>query len=114
MTDLLRFYVIFRPAEGKEDTPASPCQTVLAVSMDDSLQYRCAGTIQAAIERYIDHIGGKQPVHGTEASSVLSGLDDDERPKQKDAQKDAQKGESARFPKPQLLISVQTPQHQRR
>jgi cohesin complex subunit SA-1/2 len=110
VTDLLRFYVIFRPAEGKEDTPASPCQTVLAVSMDDSLQYRCAGTIQAAIEKYIDHIGGKQPVHGTEASSVLSGLDDDERPKQKDAQK----GESARFPKPQLLISVQPLQHQRR
>lgn len=79
--------------------------------MDDSLQYRCAGTIQAAVEKYIDHIGGKQPVHGTEASSVLSGLDDDERPPK---QKDAQKGESARFLKSQLLISIQPRKHQHR
>lgn len=75
MTDLLRFYVIFRPAETKEGVPVSPCQTVLAKTMDDALQYRCAGTIQAAIEKYIDHVGGKPPVQGSDASSVLSDMD---------------------------------------
>lgn len=77
VTDLLRFYVIFRPVEAKEGVPSSPCQTVLSKSMDDSLQYRCAGTIQAAIEKYIDHVRGKQPVRGSDTSSVLSELDDE-------------------------------------
>jgi hypothetical protein len=78
VTDLLRFYVIFRPVENKEDTTLSPCQTVLSVSMDDSLQFRCAGTIQAAIEKYIDHIGGKQPTREDDASSDLSTVEDAE------------------------------------
>lgn len=77
VTDLLRFYVIFRPAEAKEGVPISPCQTVLAKTMDDALQYRCAGTVQAAIEKYIDHIGGKPPMQESDASSVLSNLDDE-------------------------------------
>jgi hypothetical protein len=78
VTDLLRFYVIFRSVENKEDTTLSPCQTVLSVSMDDSLQFRCAGTIQAAIEKYIDHIGGKQPTREDDASSDLSTVEDAE------------------------------------
>ncbi|GHJ88769.1 hypothetical protein NliqN6_5171 [Naganishia liquefaciens] len=79
VTDLLRFYVIFRPAAAKEGTSISPCQTVLSKTMDDALQYRCAGTIQAAIEKYSDNVIDKPPVRGSDASSVLS--DSDNEPK---------------------------------
>ncbi|KAJ9119226.1 hypothetical protein QFC22_003718 [Naganishia vaughanmartiniae] len=88
VTDLLRFYVIFRPVESKEDIPLSPCQTVLSVSMDDSLQFRCAGTIQAAIDKYIEHIGGKQPTREDDNSSDLSTAEDGE---EGDLQKKKQK-----------------------
>jgi hypothetical protein len=88
VTDLLRFYVIFRPVEAQENVPSSPCQTVLSKSMDDSLQYRCTGTIQAAVEKYIDHIGGKPPVRGSDASSVLSDLDDEPKKDKKSELRD--------------------------
>lgn len=76
--------------ESKEDSTISPCQTVLSVSMEDSLQFRCVGTIQAAIDKYIDHIGGKQSAREDDASSDLSTVEDDEerdQPQKKQKQK---------------------------
>ncbi|KZT59992.1 hypothetical protein CALCODRAFT_449346 [Calocera cornea HHB12733] len=62
---LLTLYILFSPGEvpGKK-TPGS----VLPLSLDDQLQYRCAGFMQAEIEKYADE--------------VAEANDDDEEPPQ--------------------------------
>ena len=67
----------------------------LALTLDDETQYRCAGYIQAEIERYAELLDDED---GQSDGSNVDGSDDDEdggkQVKAKKAKKVAQEGES--------------------
>ncbi|EJD02028.1 uncharacterized protein FOMMEDRAFT_124206 [Fomitiporia mediterranea MF3/22] len=59
--NLLTLYVLFSAGSegvGPEESPLAP----LTLSMNDELQYRCAGFVQAEIERYAEELEGDRPV----------------------------------------------------
>lgn len=54
----------------------------LALSLDDEIQYRCAGFIQAEIERYAEGLGGTTPSaeNSSDGDDDSSGPEDDQAP----------------------------------
>ncbi|OCB88288.1 hypothetical protein A7U60_g4590 [Sanghuangporus baumii] len=76
--NLLTLYTLFSAnSEGVEqiDTPLAP----LALSMGDEMQYRCAGFVQAEIERYAEELEGDRPTRHEE-SDAGSDSDTDNAP----------------------------------
>ncbi|KAH8112371.1 hypothetical protein DFH11DRAFT_1607236 [Phellopilus nigrolimitatus] len=65
--NLLTLHILFLASsenvEGKE-APLAP----LALSMSDEVQYRCAGFVQAEIERYAEELEGDRPQHSDSGS----------------------------------------------
>ncbi|KAI5121584.1 hypothetical protein M0805_009455 [Coniferiporia weirii] len=64
--NLLTLYTLFSSGPedvDKKETPLSP----LALSMSDEIQYRCAGFVQAEIERYAEELEGDRPERGEES-----------------------------------------------
>ncbi|KAI0058337.1 hypothetical protein BV25DRAFT_1283433 [Artomyces pyxidatus] len=54
---LMNLHILFcTPAEEDAEMSSSQ-QSLLALSLDDEVQYRCAGFVQAEIERYADELG---------------------------------------------------------
>jgi len=50
--------VLFAGTQTAEGDDASLPIASVSLSLDDEIQYRCAGYIQAEIERYAEYIGG--------------------------------------------------------
>ena len=68
--------MLFRPiSNNPDDAKVAPARQVLALEMDDAVQYRCAGAIQAAIERQTDLV--EDGDSSSDDSSDLT-ADDDE------------------------------------
>jgi len=68
--------MLFRPiSNNPDDAKVAPARQVLALEMDDAVQYRCAGAIQAAIERQTDLA---EDGHSESDSSSELTADDDE------------------------------------
>ncbi|KAL5478298.1 IRR1 [Sanghuangporus weigelae] len=66
--NLLTLYTLFSASsEGIEqvETPLAP----LALSMGDEMQYRCAGFVQAEIERYAEELEGDRPTRHEESDA---------------------------------------------
>jgi hypothetical protein len=82
---LMTLHVLFAPGspiaeevEGEDET------TALALSLDDETQYRCAGFVQAEIERYAEHLATLQPEKDAGGEESGSGSDTEgEAPKPK-------------------------------
>jgi cohesin complex subunit SA-1/2 len=69
-------HLLFRPISSHPaDAAIAPARKVLSLEMDDAIQYRCAGAIQAAIERQTEIEHGDDDA--SDASSDLT-VDDDE------------------------------------
>jgi cohesin complex subunit SA-1/2 len=57
----MNIHVLFCPTETVAADGASFPIASLALSLDDEVQYRCAGFIQAEIERYAEELGETTP-----------------------------------------------------
>jgi cohesin complex subunit SA-1/2 len=67
--------MLFRPiADNPADAKSAPARKVLSLTMDDAVQYRCAGAIQAAIERQTDYLDDDG---SSDASSVLTDIENE-------------------------------------
>ena len=53
----MNLHVLFCPTETVGPDGSSFPTAPLALSLDDEVQYRCAGFIQAEIERYVEEFG---------------------------------------------------------
>lgn len=89
--NLLRFYMLFRPVSSSEaDAKIAPARQLVHKTMDDSLQYRCAGAIQAAIEHQMD-ILHQDDDEGSDAASDVT--EDEDRQANGDGKTKANKSE---------------------
>lgn len=103
--NLMMLHVLFIPAIPDPDGPSpSPLSSMLALTLDDEVQHRCAGFVQAEIERFAEELveNGQDDGRGhddDEEGSERSGSEDDEpgpsRKKKggKTTKKGAKKGE---------------------
>ena len=81
------------PAEDREQLPTA----ALAMTMDDEVQYRCAGYVQAEIERYADEIDGSASAAENEKQDGGSdSSDDDHEHEEKKAAQGKGKGKAKR------------------
>ena len=53
----MNLHVLFCPTETVGLDGSSFSTASLALNLDDEVQYRCAGFIQAEIERYVEEVG---------------------------------------------------------
>ena len=53
----MNLHVLFCPTETVRPDGSSFPTASLALNLDDEVQYRCAGFIQAEIERYVEEVG---------------------------------------------------------
>lgn len=106
--NLLTLHILFsKPAEVAEDqqSPLDP----LLLSMGDEVQYRCAGFIQAEIERYSSELEGDKPAHedGSNAGSDLGSDSEEEEDGQQVATGGKGKGKRREVTlKGELFLSV--------
>lgn len=77
---LMNLHVLFCPTETDAADGASLPIASLALHLDDEVQYRCAGFIQAEIERYSEELGENTP------SAENSSDDDDDSSASEDDQ----------------------------
>lgn len=72
----MNLYILFSPiqaaAADREDLPVD----TLAIHLDDEVQYRCAGFIQATIEQYAELLEDDRP----QDQSEKNGSSEDEEP----------------------------------
>ncbi|TFK29563.1 hypothetical protein FA15DRAFT_632012 [Coprinopsis marcescibilis] len=74
---LLNLHILFTPEQPPlPDGSPSPLSTV-GLLLDDEIQYRCAGYIQAEIERYADHLDEAEGGGGQQQKST-AGSDNEE------------------------------------
>lgn len=86
----MNLHVLFCPTEKVGADGASFPIASLALSLDDEVQYRCAGFIQAEIERYAEELGEA-------TSEVQNGSDDDDASSEsEDESAPAAKGKKAK------------------
>ncbi|EJU01344.1 hypothetical protein DACRYDRAFT_116527 [Dacryopinax primogenitus] len=98
---LLTLYILFSPGEiiGKK-TPGG----LLPLLLDDQLQYRCAGFMQAQIEKYADEVGNtrdEEEPAGDENSSDVD-MDDGEEKQKSKVNKSKTAGHEKTMSQPQL------------
>jgi hypothetical protein len=85
--------MLFRPITGQPaDVKVAPARKHLSLEMDDAIQYRCAGAIQAAIERQTDL--GDDDDASSDSSSALTAVDEDANPIGAGQQGNGKKGEN--------------------
>ncbi|KZV96026.1 hypothetical protein EXIGLDRAFT_833952, partial [Exidia glandulosa HHB12029] len=92
---LISLHVLFRPPPPDSDGATAP-SSVLHLTMDEQTQYRCAGFVQAEIERYADEVhpdGEAQNGDNTEGSAAGSGSETEgpSKAKEKVAKKSARR-----------------------
>ncbi|KAI0052365.1 hypothetical protein FA95DRAFT_1675331 [Auriscalpium vulgare] len=81
--NLMNLHILFCPpsAEDADEAPSA----LLSLTLDDEVQYRCAGFVQAEIDRYADEFGGS-PAE-SQASDGDAGGSDAETPKKRPARR---------------------------
>lgn len=99
---LLNLYILFQPIRSAEEGATS--KQPIPMELSDELQLRCAGFIQAEVERYVDLLDEERGGDAEEAdgsgsedgsSSELSDEDGAKAKKSKKSRKDAKKPERA-------------------
>ena len=75
----MNLHVLFCPTETVGPDGASFPIASLALSLDDEVQYRCAGFIQAEIERYAEELGESTASEhkGSDVNETSESEDDD-------------------------------------
>ncbi|KAI0827388.1 hypothetical protein BC628DRAFT_1369278 [Trametes gibbosa] len=94
--NLLTLHILFCPSETTAPDGSMLPTAALPLSLDDEVQHRCAGFVQAEIERYADEIAESEPAeeHGSDEESDDQEDDEpEEQPKGKRGR--AGKGKSA-------------------
>ncbi|KAH8097102.1 hypothetical protein BXZ70DRAFT_1009416 [Cristinia sonorae] len=84
--NLMNLHILFCPPSEEVTLPTS----VLALSLDDEAQYRCAGFVQAEIERYADELEEPSPDAEDDSEPEESESDesgDEDRPKRRKSKK---------------------------
>lgn len=75
---LLDIHVLFTPSEivGADGAPLAT--STISLSLDDETQYRCAGYVQAEIERYVDSLN--ESLEGEKSGKGSDDENSDEEP----------------------------------
>ncbi|KAI0634280.1 hypothetical protein C8Q77DRAFT_1110838 [Trametes polyzona] len=79
--NLLTLHILFCPSETTAPDGSRLPTASLPLSLDDEVQYRCAGFVQAEIERYAEEIAVAEPEE-EHSSGDDSGDDEDEEPEE--------------------------------
>ncbi|KAF8607344.1 hypothetical protein BDV93DRAFT_488383 [Ceratobasidium sp. AG-I] len=86
---LLNLYILFQPTRSAEEEPVS--RQPIPMELSDELQFRCAGFIQAEVERYVDLLdeerGGEAEGDSGSDDGSSSGLSDEDGTKAKKSKK---------------------------
>jgi cohesin complex subunit SA-1/2 len=87
--NLMNLHILFAPVQGVDDDAQVPSTAMMPLSLEEEVQYRCVGFIQAEIERYAEEAEELSPPP-SEASDN-SGTErehshDDDRPRRKGKQ----------------------------
>ena len=108
ISNLLRLHMLFRPISSHPaDSKVAPARKVLSLAMDDAIQYRCAGAIQAAIERQTDIEHGDDS--SSDASSDLTADDDAETAGDGKKQRGEKNGKSEEACRYRLAVFKRSP-----
>lgn len=84
---MLNLYILFQPTRSAEESPVA--KQPIPIELSDELQFRCAGFIQAEIERYVDLLDEERGEDGEDGSDdgSSSGLSDEDGTKIKKSKK---------------------------
>ncbi|KAI6015155.1 hypothetical protein F5J12DRAFT_519559 [Pisolithus orientalis] len=92
--NLMNLYILFCPTlAAAEDGQRLPTE-VLALQLDDEVQYRCAGFIQATIEQYAELLEDERPAEELTEKDDSSDDQEDVRPVKNVKSKDRRKTQS--------------------
>ena len=94
----MNLHILFCPAQSIAPDGSKLPTSALPLSLDDEAQFRCAGFVQAEIERYVDELGEDVSVHADESDK-----DDDETDGNQSGDDGAAKPKKTKKPVKKLL-----------
>ena len=75
----MNLHILFCPVQAEEQPGPASATSMLSLVLDDEVQYRCAGFVQAEIERYADELAeNNQAENDNENSSSEFSEDEDQ------------------------------------
>ena len=75
----MNLHILFCPVQAEEQPGPASATSMLSLVLDDEVQYRCAGFVQAEIERYADElVENNQAENDNESSSSESSEDENQ------------------------------------
>ncbi|KAI6145125.1 hypothetical protein BKA82DRAFT_4170216 [Pisolithus tinctorius] len=92
--NLMNLYILFCPTLAAAEDGQRPPTEVLALQLDDEVQYRCAGFIQATIEQYAELLEDERPAEELTEKDDSSDDQEDVRPVKNVKSKDRRKTRS--------------------
>lgn len=106
--NLMNLHILFAPVEASSmDIPVPP-MAIMPLTLDEETQYRCAGFIQAEIERYAEEIEelSPPPSEGSDEEGDKSGDEAPAANKRKKVKKTAQNGVTCEYEQPETATNI--------
>ncbi|KAL1948450.1 hypothetical protein VTO73DRAFT_12525 [Trametes versicolor] len=101
--NLLTLHILFCPSETTAPDGSRLPTAALPLSLDDEVQYRCAGFVQAEIERYAEEIAEAEPAEEPRSDDESDEEDDQDEPEEQP------KGKKGRTGKGKAAAKVASP-----